>query len=76
MVRLQSEDLAALDAYRTADEPMTRPQAIRAALADWLRTHGFRAGDAPKPVGPATDVVEAMDAAIKGDRLVRRARSS
>ena len=70
-VRLQPDDLAALDAYRAVDEPMTRPQAIRAALADWLRTHGFRAGDAPKPSGPATDVVEAMDKAIKKDRRKR-----
>lgn len=67
-VRLHPDDLAALDAYRTSSEQMTRPQAIRAALSDWLRTHGFRSGDAPKTTGPATDVVGAMDAAIAKDR--------
>ena len=67
-VRLQPDDLAALDAYRTADEPMTRPQAIRAALSDWLRTHGFGPKSVTKPTGPATEAVKAMDAAIKGDR--------
>ena len=73
-VRLQPADLAALDAYRASDEPMTRPQAIRAALTDWLRTHGFAASDMVKPKGPATEVVEAMDAAIKEHRGSRSAR--
>lgn len=68
MVRVQSDDLAALDAYRTADEQMTRPQAIRTALSDWLRTHGFKEIASPKPKGPATEVVEAMDAAIRKHR--------
>jgi hypothetical protein len=64
LVRLQEDDLASLDAYRTSDEAMTRPQAIRAALKDWLRTHGFAASAAQKPVGPATEAVKQMDAAI------------
>ena len=69
LVRLQPPDLAALDAYVDADpDPMTRPQAIRAILSEWLRTHGFGASNLPKPRGPATDVVAAMDAAIKEHR--------
>ena len=67
LVRLHPDVLAALDAYRTADEPMTRPQAIRAALSDWLRTHGFGASSG-RHSGPATDAVEAMETAIKEHR--------
>lgn len=41
-VRLQPRDLDALDAFlKSADDPLTRPQAIRAILADWLTGHGF-----------------------------------
>ena len=74
LVRLPPVDLAALDAYAASIEPASRPQAIRAILADWLRTHGFGASDMPKPKGPATEVVEAMDAAIKEHRGSRSAR--
>lgn len=70
LVRLQPDDLAALDAYRVSDEPMTRPQAIRAALADWLRTHGYAVPQGDKPCGPASDVV--MDAEIERNRKLRK----
>ena len=40
-VRLQPSDLAALDSYVAGlDVPQTRPQAIRAILADWLANRG------------------------------------
>lgn len=71
MVRVQADDLAALDAYRTSDEQMTRPQAIRTALSDWLRTHGFRSAEF-ETSGPATDAVKEMEAAIKKHRRSKR----
>ena len=40
-VRLQPGDLAALDNFvASLDVQQTRPQAIRAILADWLAGHG------------------------------------
>ena len=61
LVRLQTDDLFSLDSYASSrgDSP-SRPQAIRAILADWLSTHGFGPSDTVKPIGPATDAVEAM----------------
>ena len=50
------------------DDARSVSSLIEKILADWLRTHGFLAIDAQKPVGPATDVVEAMDRAIKTHR--------
>ena len=49
--RLDRPILAALDAY-ASDEAVTRPQAIRAILADWLRTHGYAIANSPMPAGP------------------------
>ena len=68
LVRLQPNDLAALDAYRSDFEPMTRPQAIRSAAFEWLRTHGYAPALGKKPAGPATKVVDKMDVAIAKDR--------
>ena len=75
MVRVQSDDLDALDTYRTAEEQMTRPQAIRTALSDWLRTHGYKKTAELTPSGPATEVVAAMDAAIKVHRASKHKRA-
>ena len=73
-LRLPPAGLAPLDAYvASLSEPRpSRQEAIRNILADWLRTHGFLAADAPKPTGPATDVVEAMEMAIKKHRGSRK----
>jgi hypothetical protein len=76
MVRLQPHDLAALDALiasKPAAKP-SRPEAIRAVLADWLRTHGFIQSDLD-PSGPATDIVKSMDTAIAKDRAKPARRS-
>lgn len=68
-VRLQPGDLSALDAYATSiNGSLTRPQAIRAILADWLRTHGFVHSDSPASEGPATEALKAMDAEIAKHR--------
>ena len=57
----------ALEAY-AASEDLKRSYAASAVLEDWLRTHGWLAGKGQKPIGPASDAVNAMDAAIEGDR--------
>ena len=74
--RLPRELVDALSRWSTEQpEPYpSRSEAIRAILTDWLRTHGFGASDMPKLKGPATEVVEAMDAATKEHRGSRSAR--
>ena len=41
LVRIEPRELAALDAYVAAADRMTRPQVIRAALANWLAGQGY-----------------------------------
>ena len=49
---MTKEISAALDAYATSSpEPLTRPQAIRAILSDWLAGHGFLKHSAEGPEG-------------------------
>ena len=73
--QLRPEQAMALDAYaETGDAPLTRPQAVRAILIDWLTGHGFlkRTVDHPKPVGPATDAIKRMDGDIAKDKAKRK----
>lgn len=57
----------ALQAYAASSDTKLSG-AANAILEEWLRTHGWLADPGRKPVGPATDAVEAMDQEIEKDR--------
>lgn len=60
-----SDQLAgAIDAFiLSAGQDISRSEAIRCMLTDWLRTHGYLdLGNPTQFTGRATDLIKAMDA--------------
>lgn len=70
-VRLQPDLLQALDAYVASQDPdsPSRPDAVRAALRDWLTERGFLKAAAPDPQALAAKIadLDAKAAALKHD---------